>query len=171
VELFQNCPSPKANKMTRTYLDKNGLERDQEGKRIGFKCQIKLRKPMARESFKRWGIKQRIHIAKHPTVWVYYASSRAIGLPQGIPISIMKNNKVMVDYLIDTFLLGNGEVFALHGYCHKKTAYHCGLTKILARIEIYDAEKKLYKITQTGLLSRYWFRREERARRKRMWEG
>lgn len=141
---------------------REGLERDHLGYRTGFKIYIKVKKRMARESFLRWGHRQRQYIFKHPYVWTYYGSSRAIGLPNGIPVSVMANNRLMGEYLVNNFLLQDGEVYALHGWTNGKTKYHCKLTKILAIIEVHNAEKNSFTVKNDGRLARYFFRSKKR---------
>jgi len=130
---------------------------------------LKLRKPMSQAGISHYSTQARLKLRR--VVWVYYCSSRAIGLPDGIPIAIMRNNKVMVEFLINNCILANGETYALHGYCHKKTKFHVGLTKTLALITVHDTERMTYTLTNTKLLQRYWFRKEEKNRIKKMWGG
>jgi hypothetical protein len=142
-----------------------GLERDAQGHRTGFKCMIKLRKRMSQEGFDRYDTRSKLKI--RPVVWVYYSSSRAIGLVNGIPLPIMKDDKTMGNWMINNFLMANGETFAIHGYTAGKTKTKVKLTKALALIEVYDVDQGKFAVKKQGRLNRYWFRLSKKKERMR----
>ena len=151
--------------MERTFSrPREGLERDADGHRTGFKVYIKILRPMYPESFKRWGLKQRVHIAKHKTIWDYYSTSKAIGEPNGIPIAAMANNKTMGEYIITHYYLASGETYQVYGWTNKKTKTKVGFTKALFNITVHDADKLRFDVTKDGRLSRYFFRHEPKKR-------
>ena len=147
------------------YIDKKGLERDEHGKRTGFKVYIKVRRRMSRDGFDRWGIYQKLHISKSPYIWRYYASSRACGDLNGIPIEIMGDDYKLKRYLIDHFLLETNVLYAIHGWGHRKTPWHVGLTKKLFTIVVLNPETYACKFKTYARFERYWFRREAKERR------
>jgi len=145
---------------------REGLERDAAGHRTGFKLMLKMRRAMRPEAFSRWGIRQRQHISKHKYVWVYYASTRAIGMPNGVPIEIMANNRRMGEFLVNTFLLQNNETYAIHGWTNGKTRFHCKLTRCLAIIDVLDVEGMKFNVRNDGRLGRYAFRTTKKRERR-----
>jgi hypothetical protein len=142
------------------------LERDAEGHRTGFKVYIKVRRPMSDDAFRRWGIKQRVHVGKSRYVWKYYTSTHALGYEQGVPIEFCKNNKSFGEWLINYAYLSEGETYAIYswrGYSKKKPLPV--LTKALAIIEVQNVEKLAFKFSKFGKMSRYWFRRDNKKAR------
>jgi len=139
-----------------------GLERDANGHRTGFKCQIKVRKPMSKEGFKKFHPNYRLKVRR--TTWSYYSSSKAIGLDNGLPIPIMANNKVMAEWMINNFILASGEVYSVHGYTAGKTATGSKLTRSLAIIEVHDTDTLKYTVKNFGRMNRYWFRTSQKKK-------
>jgi len=86
-------------------------------------------------------------------------------MDNGIPVEIMANNKLLGDFLINTFLLGSGETFGFYGWTNGKTRTHVKLTRCLFIIEVYDANEMKYAIKKDGRLSRYWFRASKKKDR------
>jgi hypothetical protein len=141
------------------------LERDADGHRTGFKIYIKVRKPMSADGFRRYGAKARVNIGKSRFVWKYYSSSRAMNMPNGIPIAVCKTNKLLGEYLITFFGLSEGETYGLYGwkgYTKKKPLPV--LTKCLAQITIMDVEKMAFKFTKAGRLERYYWRKTDKPK-------
>lgn len=106
-------------------------------------------------------------IAKSRFVWTYYASSRAMNYPDGIPIQYMETDKALADFLIEHFLLQEGFVYSIHGFTNGKTASHVKQTKSLMKLEVFDSENLKYNISGTGRLNRYWFRRQAKKKPER----
>lgn len=149
----------------RTFSRKKaGLSRDADGRRTGFKVLLRIRLPMSEDGFRRWGLRQRTFISRYRYVWRLYGSSAGFRLPDGIPITYMRNNQVLGEWLINNFFLQSGETYSLHGWTGAKTPTHCKLTKALAFIEIQDAENLKFVIKKDGRLNRYWFREKPRDR-------
>lgn len=141
-------------------------ERDEHGDRTGFKVYIKIRRPMQPLSWKRWSRHLRQYIAKHKYVWVFYSSSRSIGLPNGVPVEVMKDNDTMARYFINTFILQDGETFAIHGWCAGRTKTRTQLTPALALITVHDAENMKYTVSNYWRLSRYGFRKNTQKEKR-----
>lgn len=138
------------------------LERDKDGHRTGFKIYIKVRKPMSKDGWDRWGIKQRIHIGKSKYVWKYYSSTRAMNMPNGVPIEFCKSEKSLAIWLITYMGLSEGETYAIHSWRGLSKKYPLPvLTKPLMIITILDVEKLAFKITKSGRYKRYWFTKTE----------
>jgi len=139
-----------------------GLERDEQGHRTGFKLLIRVRRPMSDTGYLRWGRIARRSISKSKWVWQYYASTKAMGLPNGVPIQLLSDDKTMAEYLIPTFLLTEGYTYSLQGWTPAKTKTHVKVTKTLALITVHDAENLKYTVTNTARLNRYWFRQPKK---------
>ena len=148
-----------------TPRENDGLERDIEGHRTGFKIYIKVRRPMSIDGFNRWGTKQKVHIGKSRFTWKYYSSSRALGYPNGVPIEAVKTNKAFGEWLINFAYLTEGEIYAIYSWrgMSKKKPIPV-LTKPLMTIEVLNIEKLAFKISKDGRMSRYWFRIKDKPR-------
>ncbi len=149
--------------MQRTFSKPRlGLQRDLANHRTGFHIYIKVRKPMSQEGYKRWGNKQKIHIAKSRWVYPYYSCTRASNLPNGVPIDIMATDKTFAEFCIRHFLFDDNKTYYILGWTGGKTKTFVKLTKKLCKITVHDAENLKYEITDTGRLNRYWFRRKSK---------
>lgn len=136
-----------------------GLQRDVDGHRTGFKLLVRERIPMSNEAYLRWGHKQRRHISKSKYVWRVCSSTKNKGMPNGIPIEYMRNNKVMVEFLINNWFLYEG-IFAIQGWTNGKTRTHTKFTPHLAVIQVYSMDRMKYRVMKAGRLDRYWFRKD-----------
>lgn len=148
-----------------TPRENDGLERDKDGHRTGFKIYIKVRRPMSKDGFDRWGSRQKVFIGKSRFIWKYYSSTRALGYPNGIPEPMITcaTNKALGEWLINYAYLSEGETYAIYswrGYTKKNPTPV--LTKPLAIIEVMSIEKLAFKFTKFGRLSRYYFRKQEK---------
>jgi len=139
-------------------------ERDKDGHRTGMKILIRVRQPMSPSGWKRWGIKQRAHIARSKFVWHYYSSSRAIGLKNGVPVEVFKDNKTLATYLIDRFLLQEGMTYAIQGFTVGSSKTGIKFTKTLFMITVHDADTYKADIYKDGRLNRYFFRKPDSKR-------
>ena len=129
----------------------------------GLKINIHYREGITKEGFKRWSIKLRPYIAKSPWTWRHYASTadkmyvKANGCNY-VPNEILKDDKTLVEFLLDNFLFTQG-TYKLHGHSHRKTKYKSGFSGALMFIAMYDPEKRIYEIYRSGNLNRYAVRR------------
>lgn len=154
------------------YSYTDNLKRDKDGHRVGLKILIRRKVPMSKDGWNRWGRLQKIHIYKSKFVWKYYGCSRKY-YPDGVPLEYLKTDSAFAVFLINNFLLENDSYFAVHGWAHKRTKFRrsrrgVGFTKKIFEIHVYDAELLKFKIVSSKL-NRYWFRREEKQRKQRMW--
>ena len=144
---------------------KQGVERDSAGHRTGFPLVIRCRTRMSNEGYDRWGKRLKKHIAKSRYVFKPYSSTRAIGMPEGIPVEVMKDDSVLGAYLIRTFLLAQGEEYSIQGFTGGKTKTHVKFTKTLFTINVLDADcdPPKFQLTGSGSLNRYFFRAKKKS--------
>ena len=143
-----------------------GLNRDKDGHRTGMKFQVKMKVPMSQEGYNRWGHKQKKHISKHRYVYKTFHSTKQAGLPDGIPIQYLTDDRTMGKYLIDLFYLQNGETYSFHGYTCGKTRSHVKLTKTLFELEVHNADEYKFTIKNAWRFNRYWFKKGKKHTRR-----
>jgi hypothetical protein len=152
--------------MVRNFSPKDATaQRDADGHRTGLKILIRARVPMQPSSWKRWGIKQRVHISKSKFVYRYYSSSRAVGLKDGVPVEMFKDNKTLAAYLIDRFLLQDGMTYAIQGFTVGSSKTGIKFTRTLFMITVHSADGYKADIYKDGRLNRYFFRKEKKRAR------
>lgn len=147
--------------MQEMKLDKvnPNLKRGEDGRRVSIKFQVKIRQPMSQEGWNRWGAMQKKHISKSKFVFKTWHSTKQVGLPDGIPIQYLVDNKTMGRYLIDLFYLADNETYWFHGFSLGRTRTRIKLSKVLFKIKILDANNYKYEITEDWRLNRMWFRK------------
>lgn len=145
-------------------------QRDEKGRLTAIKINIRVRKPMSEDGFKRWGIEQRMYIAKSRLVWKHFASSKDLAKifpPEGrVPVTYLMTDKALGNFLIDFFQVGDGETYALQQWSHGKTKTHIKWSKHLAEIRIINAERRQFEVSKSGALNTRWFRREGKERHR-----
>lgn len=148
---------------------REGLERDSDGHRTGFKLYIKVRSRISYDGWRRLGTRLKINFSKSPYRWKYYTSTRAMGLVNGVDIEVMKTNKALGTWLITFAGLSENEIYGIYGFTAGKTKTHVKFTKCLALIEVQSVEKMSFRFTKASRLEHYWFRKEEAKKRRKMW--
>ena len=143
-----------------------GLERDKDGHRTGLKLQVKVKRRMSDEGFRRWSSYSKKQIAKHRFVHVVFHSTKQAGLPNGVPINIMSDPQLMGRYLIDLFYLADGETYSFHSWTAGRTRTHVKLTKRLFDLEVHNADQHKFTISNDWRLRRYWFRKGKKPERR-----
>jgi len=153
--------------MTRNFSPKDmTAERDANGHRTGMKLMVKERMRMQPSSFLRWGRKSRAAISKSKYVWRTYSSTRAIGEPNGVPVEVMANDKTLAEWCINRFMLADGCTYGFHGWVVGKTRTHVKLTRCLFQLTVHSADAMKYDFHHTGLLNRYFFRKDKKHKRR-----
>lgn len=150
----------------RNFIQKReGLNRDADGHRTGFKFMLKRYRPMSKDGFDRWSAPLKVHIGKHQTVQKFYTCNRDLGYDDGVPEPLIncKTNDAFGKWLITYAGCGEGEKYGLYSWRGKSSKKNAPavLTKQLATIEILSVDKMVTRFTKFGRLSRYWFRRSE----------
>lgn len=125
-----------------------------------MKLMIRSKTPMSASGFASWG-RARIHINKSKYVFKPFASSKE-RYPSGVPVHFLATDKALAEWLIDTYNVTDGMTYTIQGFVGRKTRTHVGWSKTLAEITIHNAELKQYTVGRTGILQRYWFRREQK---------
>jgi hypothetical protein len=146
---------------------REGLERDKDGHRTGFKLMVRIKKNMSLEGWNRFSAFSKRAIAKHRFVYVTFHSTKQAGIPNGVPINIMADEKIMARYLIDLFYLMDGETYSFHSWTAGKTKTHCKLTHKLFDLEVISADNYKYRITNDFRIKRYWFRKNTKKHTRR----
>jgi hypothetical protein len=152
------------NKLRKFNKPNMKAERDKNGHRTGFPLMVKRKVRMSDEGWARWSTFSKRKIALHRFVYKTYHSTKQAGIPNGLPIYIMADEKLMVEKLIDTFCLQDGETYSFHSWTAGKTKTGCKLTKTLFELEIHNADKRTYTLKNSWRLNRYWFKKKSKGK-------
>lgn len=142
------------------------LKRGSDGRRVAMKFQVKIKKPMSQEGWNRWSNFAKRNIAKSRWVFCTWHSTKQAGLPDGIPIENLIDNRTMGRYLIDLFYLADNETYYFHGFSLGRTKTRVKLSKCLFKITVHNSDQYKFTITDDWRFNRMWFRKNTKKHKR-----